>query len=129
MSEKWLSSTCKKSKKLDTHKLTASVKRDLQSTLKKCVASLVSLCTRYWKFRKKEISMLSVYSGNDEKFDAYPVTICVKPQICMCQMTHETFLSCVMRKNIASMERKMQPCQNTASRRYRKHLVKKAWKS
>ena len=39
--------------------------------------------------------------------------ICVKPEICMCQMTHKTIISCGILQNNASMARKTQPWQNT----------------
>ena len=41
--------------------------------------------------------------------------ISVKPEICMCQMTPETILSCVRLQNNASMAQKTQPWQNTGN--------------
>ena len=49
----------------------------------------------------------------DDNFDQQAANFSIKPEICMCQMTHRTILSCVRLQNNASMAREMQPWQNT----------------
>ena len=50
----------------------------------------------------------------DDYFDPHSANACVKPKICMRQMTQEISLICIIQQNNESVAQKMQPWQNTA---------------